>query len=99
MTFDKEVFVKLATQFSDHPFDRGDGYKAFLELRHTEWTYLAATYETHWGDPLTNDASKLGHSAAKIGQKGPSNIKKPEYYPSTCLSYTVLDGRMLGYWG
>lgn len=98
MTFDMDIFLELACQFLDDAFDRGDLVRAFLELWHTGWTYLALTYEVHWGDALTDDPSKLGHSATKIGQKGPTNLKKPDYYPSLYQAYTVLDTRMLDCW-
>ncbi|GBE84701.1 hypothetical protein SCP_0606810 [Sparassis crispa] len=70
----------------------------FLELWHTEWTHLSLTYEAHWGSLLTPDPSKLGHSASKINQKAPANLKKVNYYPAAYTSYLVLDVRMLDCW-
>ncbi|KAF7800027.1 hypothetical protein EIP86_011270 [Pleurotus ostreatoroseus] len=98
MTFEKKINLKLASQFLTNPFDRGDDIQPFLENWHAEWTFVGLVFETHWGQALTEDPSKLGYSATKIGQKGPSNLKKPDYYPSIYLLYTVLDARMLDCW-
>ncbi|KAJ3530077.1 hypothetical protein NM688_g7762 [Phlebia brevispora] len=59
---------------------------------------LCLTYQVHWGNSLTDDPSKLGHSATRIGQKGLANLKKVDYYPAAYLAYIVLDARMLDCW-
>ena len=72
--------------------------KPMLEWWHTEWTDLSRIFEAHWGVPLSNDLSTLEHSAAKIGRKKPSNLKRVGFYTSRDLAYLVLDARMLDCW-
>jgi hypothetical protein len=72
--------------------------KPMLEWWHTEWTNLSRVFETYWGDPCTNDPATLGHSAAKIGRKKPTNLKKVDFYTSTDLAYLVLDVRIIDCW-
>lgn len=52
-------------------------------------------FETHWGGLLAKGLSTLGHSAAKLGRRAPSNLKKVDFYFGTGLAYLVLDARML----
>ncbi|KAI0682739.1 hypothetical protein C8T65DRAFT_541512, partial [Cerioporus squamosus] len=98
LTFEKLVQLKILLQFQDDPFKRLDLIYPFLETWHTEWTFLSLVFETHWGDLLTADPSKLGHSAARINQKVPPNLKKVDYYPAAYVAYIILDGRMLDCW-
>ncbi|KAJ7131118.1 hypothetical protein C8R44DRAFT_829597 [Mycena epipterygia] len=77
----------------------GDGL-SYAMVWHTKWTDLIRIFQTHWGrvsGKSTNPAS-LGHSAAKIGQAAPSNMKKVEFYPGSQLIYLVLDARILDCW-
>ncbi|KAJ3726679.1 hypothetical protein C8R42DRAFT_573424 [Lentinula raphanica] len=69
-----------------------------LEWWHTMWTDLNRLYETHWGEPLSQDPSTLGHSSRKIGRDDPPNLKKIDYYPGIQLAYLILDTRMLDCW-
>ncbi|KAJ3837667.1 hypothetical protein F5878DRAFT_642577, partial [Lentinula raphanica] len=69
-----------------------------LEWWHTMWQDLNRLYETHWGEPLSQDPSTFGHSSRKIGREDPSNLKKIDYYPGIQLAYLVLDTRMLDCW-
>ncbi|KAJ3005457.1 hypothetical protein NUW54_g4331 [Trametes sanguinea] len=98
LTFEKLVQIKNQLQFQDNEFRRFDIIFPFLETWHTEWTYLSTIFEVHWGRRFTDDPSALGHSAAKIDQKEPVNLKKVDYYPSLYLAYLVLDARMLDCW-
>lgn len=82
-------------QFQDDSFKRFENVVPFLETWHTEWAFVSLIFESHWGDALTNDPSKLGHSATKIDQKPPTNLKKVDYYSAIFLAYLVLDVRML----
>lgn len=72
--------------------------KSLLEWWHTEWTDLSWIFESHWGDLSAQDPSSLGHSAAKIGRKKPSNLKKVDFYTSSDLAFLVLDVHMLDCW-
>ncbi|KAM5546217.1 hypothetical protein V8D89_000344 [Ganoderma adspersum] len=87
-------------QFHPDAFKRFDIVYPFLETWHAQWTYLSLIYETHYGSmvPLTDDPSRLGHSAAKIGQKPPAKMSKVDYYPALYGAYTVLDARILDCW-
>ncbi|KAH9934138.1 uncharacterized protein B0H18DRAFT_841114, partial [Fomitopsis serialis] len=95
LTFERLLKLKQYMQFQDSAFKRFENVVPFLETWHTEWTYVSLMFETHWGDSLTNDPSKLGHSANKIDQKEPTNLKKVDYYSAVYLAYLVLDVRML----
>ncbi|OSC96922.1 hypothetical protein PYCCODRAFT_1335561, partial [Trametes coccinea BRFM310] len=98
LTFEKLVQIKNQLQFQDSEFRRFDIIFPFLETWHTEWTYLSTIFEVHWGRRFTDDPSALGHSAAKIDQKEPSNLKKVDYYPGLYVAYLVLDARILDCW-
>lgn len=98
LTFEKLVQMKNYLQFQDDKFQRGDLIMPFLETWHTQWTFLSLIYETHFVDALSKDPSTLGHSATKIDQRAPPNLKKVDYYPSLYTAYTVLDARMLDCW-
>ncbi|KAI0368163.1 hypothetical protein BV20DRAFT_948539, partial [Pilatotrama ljubarskyi] len=98
LTFEKLVQLKNYLQFQDDEFQRCELIMPFLEVWHTLWTYLSLVFETHFGDALTKDVSTLGHSATKIDQKAPTNLKKVDYYPSLYTAYIVLDARMLDCW-
>ncbi|KAH9922254.1 uncharacterized protein B0H18DRAFT_1185486 [Fomitopsis serialis] len=95
LTFERLLKLKEYMQFQDSAFKRFENVVPFLETWHTEWTYVNLMFETHWGHSLTNDPSKLGHSATKIDQKEPPNLKKVDYYSSIYVAYLVLDVRML----
>ena len=92
------LMLKEFLQLEDNEFESLEIMEPMLEWWHTLWTDLSRLYGTHWGDDLSNDPSTLGHSAAKIGRKKPSNLKKVDYYPSSQLAYLVLDVRMLDCW-
>ncbi|KAI0353618.1 hypothetical protein OH77DRAFT_1406859 [Trametes cingulata] len=98
LTFEKLVQLKNYLQFQDNEFERLDIVMPFLETWHTIWTYLSTVFETHWGETLTEDPSLLGHSAVKINQPAPSNLKKVDYYPALYQASIVLDARMLDCW-
>ncbi|KAJ3553132.1 hypothetical protein NM688_g3779 [Phlebia brevispora] len=98
MSFEKTILIKYYLQFQDGELRSLIIVQPFLELWHTVWTNLSMIFECHWGEPLTKDPSRLGHSAAKIGQKTPSNLNKVDYYPASYLAYLVLDARMLDCW-
>ncbi|KAI9065081.1 hypothetical protein FKP32DRAFT_1533919, partial [Trametes sanguinea] len=98
LTYEKLVQIKNQLQFQNSEFRRLDIVFPFLETWHTQWTYLSTIFEVHWGRRFTDDPSTLGHSAAKIDQKEPPNLKKVDYYPSLYLAYLVLDARLLDCW-
>lgn len=98
LTFDKMLMLKEFLQLEESEFESLEIMEPLLEWWHTLWTDLSRIYGTHWGDDLSNDPSTLGHSAAKIGRKKPSNLKKVDYYPHAQLAYLVLDVRMLDCW-
>ncbi|KAI0713539.1 hypothetical protein C8Q76DRAFT_796499 [Earliella scabrosa] len=98
LTFEKIVQLKNLLRFQDSEFRRLDIVLPFLETWHTQWTFLCLIYETHFGTALSNDPATLGHSASKINQKEPPNLKKVDYYPYLYLLFIVLDARMLDCW-
>ncbi|PSR83603.1 hypothetical protein PHLCEN_2v5683 [Hermanssonia centrifuga] len=98
MSFKKMLNLKYYSQFQLNELRQLTIVEPFLELWHTIWTNLSSIYETHWGETLTKDPSRFGHSANKIGQKTPANLKKVDYYPACHLAYLVLDARMLDCW-
>ncbi|KAG6863710.1 hypothetical protein C0991_003758 [Blastosporella zonata] len=69
-----------------------------LEWWHTLWTDLSHLFAAHWGDELGDDPSLLGHSAAKLGRKKPTNLGKVDYYPNTQLAHLILDVCLLDCW-
>lgn len=95
LSFERFQKALLYLQFQDDTFRRFANVVPFLETWHAEWTFVSLLFETHWGDALTNDPSKLGHSAAKIDQNAPTNLKKVDYYSGIYLAYLVLDARLL----
>lgn len=98
MTFEKILSIKEFLQLHDNEFDRLEILDPLLEWWHTLWTDLSRLYGCHWGADLSHDPSSLGHSAAKIGRKKPSNLKKVDYYQHSQLAYLVLDVRILDCW-
>ncbi|KAI1781905.1 hypothetical protein LXA43DRAFT_1069593 [Ganoderma leucocontextum] len=99
LTYEKYVHMKNLLQFQEDEFQRFNLLYPFLETWHAQWTYLSLIYEAHYGDYLTADPSTLGHSATKIDQKRPPNLKKKiDYYPCLYIAYIVLDARMLDCW-
>jgi len=95
LTFERLLKLKEYMQFQDDPFKQFANVVPFLETWHAEWTFVSLIFETHWGATLTTDPSKLGHSATKIDQKTPTNLKKVDYYAGIYVTYLVLDVRML----
>ncbi|KAH9916364.1 uncharacterized protein B0H18DRAFT_1124277 [Fomitopsis serialis] len=95
LTFERLQQIKQYLDDQTTAYRRFDIIMPFLEIWHTIWTHLSSVFETHWGNELTKDPSKLGHSAHKIGQKTPSNLKKVDYYAASHLLYLVLDTRIL----
>lgn len=98
LTFEKLVQLKNLAQFQQNELRRFDLVYPFLETWHTQWTFLNLIFETHWGKTLSPNPAALGHSAVKINQKKPPNLKKVDYYPGLYLAYVVLDARMLDCW-
>ncbi|THG93874.1 hypothetical protein EW026_g7477 [Hermanssonia centrifuga] len=98
LTYERLLQIKSYLGSQDNELRRFDLIEPFLENWHTGWTQLSLTFESHWGEPLTKDPSKLGHSASKIGQKKPVNVKKVDYYPAAYMAYIVLDVRMVDCW-
>ena len=98
LTYEKMVQLREYLQLHSNNMESMRVMKPMLEWWHTEWTNLSRVFEAHWGVPLSDDPSTLGHSAAKIGRKKPANLKKVDFYTSTDLAYLVLDARMLDCW-
>ncbi|KAJ3535139.1 hypothetical protein NM688_g7020 [Phlebia brevispora] len=98
MSFEKSIVLGYYSQFQEDEVDSLVVIEPFLEIWHTAWTNLSSIFETHWGDPLTKDPSRLAHNAAKIGQKAPSNLKKVDFYAASFFTYLVLDARLLDCW-
>ncbi|KAH9948898.1 hypothetical protein B0H21DRAFT_689338 [Amylocystis lapponica] len=98
LTFDQLNLLKLYLQFHDDPFESFELVEPVLAPWHTAWTDLSHLIETHWGTPLSHDPSTLGHSATKISQRTPSNLKKVDYNSGAEMMYIVLDVRMLDCW-
>ena len=98
LTFEKILSIKEFLQLHDNEFDRLEILDPLLEWWHTLWTDLSRLYRCHWGADLSHDPSSLGHSAAKIGRKKPSNLKKVDYYQHSQLAYLVLDVHILDCW-
>ncbi len=98
LTFEKLVLLKNQLQAEPGEFHRFSILFPFLEIWHTSWTYLSTIFETHYGEVLTKDPSALGHSATKIDQKRPPDLKKVDYYPCLYVGITILEARMLDCW-
>jgi hypothetical protein len=98
LTYEKMLLLKKYMQLHGNEFESFELIEPELEIWHTEETNLSRLFETHWGAPLSQDPSTLGHSARKIGRMAPSNLKKVDYYPSAQLAYLVGDVRMLDCW-
>lgn len=98
LTYERLLQIKSYMKDQSNSLRRFDLIEPLLETWHTGWTNLSQNYETHWGDLSHHDPSTLGHSATKIGQKKPSNLKKVDYYPALYTAFLVLDARMLDCW-
>ncbi|KAJ3776373.1 hypothetical protein FB446DRAFT_636082, partial [Lentinula raphanica] len=98
LTYQRLLELKRYVQHNENELLNLRVLEPQLEWWHTMWTDLNRLYETHWGEPLSNDPSTLGHSSRKIGREDPSNLKKIDYYPGIQLAYLVLDARMLDCW-
>ena len=98
LTYQKTLELQEYLQFHLNDFESMKNVKSLLEWWHTEWTNLSRIFESHWGDLSAQDPSSPGHSAAKIGQKKPSNLKKVDFYTSSDLAFLVLDVHMLDCW-
>lgn len=98
LTFELLVKMRNYLQFHEDDFQSFRILFPFLETFHTVWTFLSTCFEEHWGDALTHNPSDLAYSATKINQKGPSNLKKVDFYPSLFLALLILDMRMLDCW-
>ncbi|KAJ3817574.1 hypothetical protein F5880DRAFT_1492702 [Lentinula raphanica] len=98
LTYQRLLELKRYVQYNENELLNLRVLEPQLEWWHTMWTDLNRLYETHWGEPLSNDPSTLGHSSRKIGREDPSNLKKIDYYPGIQLAYLVLDARMLDCW-
>ena len=98
LTYEKILQLKKYLQCHKNEFESFALIEPLLELWHTEATDLSRVFETHWGSPLSDNPSTLGHSARKIGHSAPSNMKKVDYYPSAALMYLVLEVRQLDCW-
>lgn len=99
LTYERMLQIKGYMADQDDSFRRLELVEPFLETRHTGMTHLSTVNETHWGAYLTEDPSKLGFSAAKMGQKEPSSLKKWDYHPTAWRTWLDLDMRMLDCWG
>ena len=97
LTYEKMIQLWEYLQLHPNDMDAMRIMKPMLEWWHTEWTNLSQIFEAYWGDPFINDPATLGHSAAKIGRKKPTNLKV-DFYTSTDLAYLVLDVRILDCW-
>lgn len=99
LTFNNIVRLKKYMETSED-----DDYRALkwvlpqLETWHTEWTDLGRIFSAHWGLENTADVSSLWHNAIAINHPTPSNLSKPDYYPSKRTLNLVLDARMLDCW-
>ncbi|KAJ7761340.1 hypothetical protein B0H16DRAFT_1811124 [Mycena metata] len=69
-----------------------------LQIWYTMWTNMGRICEAHWGSPLNDNPATLGYSAKKIGRATPSNLKKPDYYPTAQFIALVHNMRMLDRW-
>jgi len=98
LTYEKMVQLHEYLQLHSNDMDSMQVMQPMLEWWHTKWTNPSWIFEGHWGLPLSNDLSTLGHSAARIGRKKPANLKKVDFYTSADLAYLVLDVRMLDCW-
>ncbi|KAF8166678.1 hypothetical protein BJ912DRAFT_1092378 [Pholiota molesta] len=98
LTYEKMVQLKEYLQFHESDLQSMRIVQPLLEWWHTEWTNLSRIFESHWGPALTNDPSRLAHSAAKIGHKKPPNLKKVDFYNSRDFAFLVLDARILDCW-
>ena len=98
LTYQKTLELQEYLQFHSNDFESMKNIKSLLEWWHTEWTNISRIFESHWGDLSAQDPSSLGHSAAKIGRKKPSNLKKVDFYTSSDLAFLILDVRMLDCW-
>ncbi|KAL1687063.1 hypothetical protein GGG16DRAFT_128226 [Schizophyllum commune] len=85
-------------QFEGNIIDSLEILHPLLEGWHQEYTGNNEIIETHYGKPLTSDYSTLGHSAAKLGRRRPTDLKKVDYAQGAQLMYLVLDARMLDCW-
>lgn len=98
LTYEKIVQLRNYLQFHENELDSLEVTEPVLAPWHTAWADLSRIFETHWGDLLAKDPSTLGHSAAKLGRRAPSNLKKVDFHFGTELAYLVLDARMLDCW-
>ncbi|KAI0682786.1 hypothetical protein BC835DRAFT_1297911 [Cytidiella melzeri] len=98
LTFEWHMQIKVYMRGESNPVEAFTLLEPYPESWHTGATHLNLIYKTHWGSLLTDDPSKLGHSAAKINQKGPQNVKKVNYYPSLYTVLVVVDVCMLDCW-
>ncbi|KAK7687036.1 hypothetical protein QCA50_009536 [Cerrena zonata] len=98
LTYERLLQIKSYMKDQTNSLRRFDLIEPILETWHTGWTNLSQNFETHWGDSSHRDPSTLGHSATKINQKKPSNLKKVDYYPALYSAFLVLDARMLDCW-
>ncbi|PIL25361.1 hypothetical protein GSI_13251 [Ganoderma sinense ZZ0214-1] len=98
LTFEKMVKIKQYLQGQVDEFKRFDIIMPFLETWHTQWTYLCSIFQVHFDESGSQDPSKLGHSMTKMNQKGPSNLKRVEYYKGCFAAYKTLEARQIDCW-
>ena len=98
LTYEKMITLKKYLQFHSDPFQSLEILEPVLALWHTEWTDVNRVFEAHWDTHLSVNPLSLGHSAAKIGQNAPKNVKKIDYYQGVELMNTVLEARILDCW-
>ena len=98
LTYERLLQIKSYMKDQGNSLRRFEIIEPWLETWHTGWTNLSQNFETHWGDATNGDPSSLGHSATKVGQKKPINLKKVDYYPAAYMAFLVLDVRMLDCW-
>ncbi|KAF8163034.1 hypothetical protein B0H34DRAFT_672131 [Crassisporium funariophilum] len=98
LTYKKMVQLKEYLKFHNNDLQSMRTVQPLLEWWHTKWTNLSHIFESYWGPLLTDNPSRLAHSAEAIGHKKPSNLKKVNFYNSWEFAFLVLDACILDCW-
>ncbi|KAI9063585.1 hypothetical protein FKP32DRAFT_1676294 [Trametes sanguinea] len=98
LTFEKMVQLKHYLQLHSDPLESLDILQPVLAPWHTLWTDISRVVESHWGPNLSPDPSTLSNSAAKIGRRTPSNLRKVDFDQGSELIRTVFEARVLDCW-
>ncbi|KAJ6627746.1 hypothetical protein B0H10DRAFT_2285786 [Mycena sp. CBHHK59/15] len=74
--------------------------KKFLcpEIFHTRWTKLNAISANSYAPASSADPSGLSKSATAAGAKRPSNLKKVDFFPTSCSMKLFYEARVLDCW-